>query len=103
MSWGLPPYVSTSRWLKRLGSLPASFSWIMPLTGTELSAVAWVSLISSLLVLTYKFISLSPQAHHLGTNHLGTTIPALAALQPLAAPRPIRSPFVVPLSPVKPS
>ena len=66
--WGLPPYVCTSRWLKRLGSLPASSSWIMPLTGTELSAVAWVSLISSLLVLTYKFISLSPQAHHIGTT-----------------------------------
>ena len=63
-------------WLKKLGSLPASASGIMPLTGMELDAVAWASLGFSLFVLLYKFISLSP-----------TVLPLTALLQPSLQPQ----------------
>ena len=76
-------------WLKKLGSLPASASGIMPLTGMELDAVAWASLGFSLFVLLYKFISLSP-----------TVLPLTALFAaPVSAPHtPLPSPSHLPLA-----
>ena len=58
--WLVISIVCLIAWLKRWEALPASAQNIMPLQAAELDVIAWVTLSLSILILLYKFVSLSP-------------------------------------------